>query len=138
MRNSFTNSNWESIYTNNTIIDEEITYWRKYGSGIFPAIIINNKTYRGQMEELAVVNALCAGFAQPPEMCKAILNSVKPDYLIESKNGIRGSVIFVMVVGLILINIVVVYCYRRYTRREMQSEMNTQIESAVSQYFALT
>ena len=39
---------------------------------------------------------------------------------------------------LIFLNMIIVYCYRRYSRREMQKEMNVQIESAVSQYFALT
>lgn len=123
--NSFTSTQWSNPNTNNTLIDEDITYWKKYGSGVFPSIVINNKTYRGQMEEVAVMNALCAGFATPPEMCKGLLNSLSPDYLLENSKGIRGGVIFVLVVGLILLNIVIVYCYRRYTRREIQSEMNT-------------
>ena len=49
----------------------------------------------------------------------------------------KGTIIAI-VVGLLLLNVVIVYCYRRYARREMQKEMHVQIESAVSQYFALT
>lgn len=47
VKNSFTSSDWASSRTNNTIIDQEIKYWQKYGSGIYPAIVINNRTYRG-------------------------------------------------------------------------------------------
>ena len=47
-----------------------------------------------------------------------------------------------MIVGivtvLILINVVIVYCCRRKAKRDMNNEMQMQIESAVSQYFALT
>ena len=46
--------------------------------------------------------------------------------------------IIALVVALILLNVVIVYCCRRKAKRDMQNEMNMQIESAVSQYFALT
>ena len=87
---------------------------------------------------MAVTNAICAGFKDVPTMCKAILQGINPELLQEPEQGIKGGVIFVIVVSLIIVNVVLVYCYRRYTRREIQTEMNTQIESAVSQYFALT
>jgi len=43
-----------------------------------------------------------------------------------------------IVIALILINVVIVYCCRRKAKRDMNNEMQMQIESAVSQYFALT
>lgn len=138
VKNSFSSDNWGDNKTTNSIIDEEIDYWKQYGSGIYPSIVINNRTYRGQLESLAVFNAICSGFASPPSMCLATLGSYQPDFLPESGEGIKGSVIVAIVFILIFLNMVIVYCYRRYARREMQSEMNVQIESAVSQYFALT
>lgn len=51
---------------------------------------------------------------------------------------IDTSYIIALVVVLILLNVVIVYCCRRKAKRDMQNEMNMQIESAVSQYFALT
>ena len=39
---------------------------------------------------------------------------------------------------LILVNVLIVYCCRRKAKRDMNNEMQMQIESAVSQYFALT
>lgn len=50
----------------------------------------------------------------------------------------RPSVIVGIVVILIILNVIIIYCYRRHAKREMQGEMQMQIESAVSQYFALS
>lgn len=44
---SFSSSDWGSASTTNEIIDKEIEYWTKYGSGIYPALVINNRAYRG-------------------------------------------------------------------------------------------
>ena len=40
--------------------------------------------------------------------------------------------IIALVVVLILLNVIIVYCCRRKAKRDMQNEMNMQIESAVS------
>jgi len=56
----------------------------------------------------------------------------------ESHNSIHGGLIVGIVLGLIVLNVIIVYCYRRYTRREMHDEMKMQIESAISQYHALS
>jgi len=53
-------------------------------------------------------------------------------------DGVTWGEIVGLVAGLILLNVLVVYCCRRRARREMQQEMQMQIESQVSQYFALT
>jgi hypothetical protein len=122
VKDSFTGSDWGSNKTNNTIIDAEIDYWKTYGAGIYPAVVINNRTYRGQLETLAVFNAICAGFETAPFMCEAILSSNRPDFLPQDE-GISSGVIVAIVFLLILLNIIIVYCYRRYSKREMQNEM---------------
>ena len=52
--------------------------------------------------------------------------------------GVSGGTVAILVVVVIFINIVVMYCHRRHSKRELQSEMNVKIESAVNQYFALS
>jgi hypothetical protein len=138
VKSSFSGNDWGSKQTSNYIIDEEIEYWKTYGSGIYPSLVINNRTYRGQLESLAVFNALCAGFATPPKICDGTLGSYTPDFLSTQDEGIKSGVIIAIVLLLVLVNVVIVYCYRRYSKREMQNEMQIQIESAVSQYFALS
>jgi hypothetical protein len=115
---SFSTSDWKSNKTVNYIIDEEIDYWKTYGAGIYPAMVINNRTYRGQLESLAVFNAICAGFATPPPICSGTLNAYTPDFLPEDE-GIKSGVIVAIVITLVLLNIIIVYCYRRYSKREM-------------------
>mmetsp|Transcript_13087 Transcript_13087/g.22086 ORF Transcript_13087/g.22086 Transcript_13087/m.22086 type:complete len:415 (+) Transcript_13087:46-1290(+) len=61
---------WNEVGVNNTLIDRDVEYWWKYGTAIYPSIIINNNTYRGQLETQAVFNALCAGFRDPPKPCQ--------------------------------------------------------------------
>ena len=133
---SFTTKQWDSAMTENYMIDSEIEYWKKYGSGIYPAIVINNRTYRGQMEKLAVYNALCAGFKNPPTICQTTLGIYTPEAIPDEVKRpppqVTGGAIVAIVMVVILLNIVIVYCYRRYTRREIQQEMQVKIESAVS------
>jgi hypothetical protein len=64
-------------------------------------------------------------------MCNKILGAYTPDF-IEKEQGISHGAIVFVVISLILLNITIVYCYRRHSKREIQQEMNIQIESAVS------
>lgn len=65
---------WAASTCTNKIIDSEISYWKEFGTNIYPSIVINKKTYRGQIEPLSVFNALCASFADPPQKCLKILH----------------------------------------------------------------
>jgi hypothetical protein len=64
---SFTGTKWASKEVFNDIIDKEIKYWKEFGSVVYPSVVINQKTYRGQIEPLGVYNAICAGFKNPPK-----------------------------------------------------------------------
>ena len=43
-----------------------------------------------------------------------------------------------IIVALILINILIIYCYRRNSKREMNDKLHHEVNSAVSAYFALS
>jgi hypothetical protein len=144
VQRSFTGSDWQSLSSYNERIDNEIAYWREYGTNIYPSVVINQKTYRGQIEPLSVYNAICAGFSDnaTPDQCLKTLHKEKPQQAEELADveefDLDTKYIVALVVVLILLNVVIVYCCRRKAKRDMQNEMNMQIESAVSQYFALT
>lgn len=70
VRDSFSTTDWGSKRTKNTILDEERKLFNIYGAGFYPFVVINNITYRGQINPLNVYNALCAGFANPPKICE--------------------------------------------------------------------
>jgi len=144
VKESFTKpNNWDDKSVRNKIIEKEIGYWKEFGTNIYPSIVINKKTYRGQIDPISVFNALCAGFENPPTECWKTLKMEPPNAFSELMeitvgDGVTMTEVIGLVAGLILLNVLVVYCCRRRARREMQSEMNMQIESQVSQYFALT
>jgi hypothetical protein len=80
--------------------------------------VINNRTYRGQLESLAVFNALCAGFKDKPHACKKTLATTHIDQTID-EDTVSGGTVVLIVFLVILINMTVVWCYRRYNKREM-------------------
>ena len=112
---------------NNTLIDAAKKYQEKYQPTTFPGIVINNQTFRGQLEVEAVLNAICAGFEDPPRMCSKFLstNDVNRADLIfmrEKKHGF-GKVILLCFV-IVLSVAIILCCYRRHAKRQMRKEMN--------------
>lgn len=95
-----------------------------------PSIVINNATYRGQMETQAVMNAICAGFKDSPDICKPILEDpdLKDDYEVGVYNindhGYGMGHILMICLIAVLILVVVLYCYRRHAKRQMKETMN--------------
>jgi hypothetical protein len=135
VKDSFSNSKWSSPTTTNEMIDSEIAYWKEYGTNIYPSIVINKKTFRGQIEPLAVFNAICASFHDPPKQCLKTLHKEPITSLTQVRADIEAafkgqgetvsvSTIITIVTVLILANVVVVYCCRRKARRDMNREMN--------------
>ncbi len=56
----------------------------------------------------------------------------------ESGSSIGTKTIIGLIIALVMINVMLIYCYRRYTKREVNEEMQLQISSMMSQYFALS
>ena len=107
----------------NSLLDSEMSYYNDYGTVLFPSIVINNQTFRGQLEKEAVMNGICAGFAQPPKMCKKLLESdindpsvlFFPDQEIYEVHHVFGVCVLIMsIVGIVLC------MYRRHAKREMK------------------
>lgn len=68
VNNSFEGGN--HLKADNRIFSEENEYWKSYGPHFFPAIIINNVTYRGFLNPEHVFEAICEGFETAPSECK--------------------------------------------------------------------
>ena len=130
VRNSFNDTDWTSKYTVNKLIDDEIHYWREFGTNIYPSVVINKKTFRGQIEPLSVFNAICAAFKSPPSQCmktlhKEPLKSMKEalqdveDAMKNEGHGISRTTVMWIFIVLILVNVVVVYLCRRKAKLDM-------------------
>lgn len=144
MKDSFSRkeNQWGSGSCKNTIIDEEIAAWETLGSNTYPALMINDRAYRGQIEPLSVFNAICAAFADPPKKCWPTLGLYEtqtPTYFTEEDVSglVTSGEIFLSVLAVVAVNVLVVYCCRRRAKRELNHAMQTQIESQIGQYNAL-
>ena len=123
--------------SDNEILEQFVSEWKIFGSGYWPSAVINNRTFRGDLTPDNVFSALCAGFATLPDACGG--NGEKRTIVVRNNNeGISGNVLIGVVVLLILINLFLIVMYRRCTTKEMNDDMQLQVNSAVSQYFALS
>ena len=117
------------------MIDHERDYDRKHGPPMSPAIVINNQTFRGQLEVEAVFNGICAGFAEPPRYCRKFLNSndLEDANLIFWKPRKHSFGRVIAVVTFVMLTVALFfYCYRRSAKRAMKAELKSQVESAVN------
>ena len=78
--------------------------------------MINQRTYRGDLVPDSVLNALCAGFSKEPSYCSRN-NDLKQIYQPE---GITGNVLIFIVGFLVLINLVMIFLYRKCANREIK------------------
>ena len=92
------------------------------------------------MESQAVMNAICAGFAESPPICKPILEDpdLEDDYEVGvfniSDHGYSMTHVLVICVVAVVILIVVLYCYRRHAKRQMkETKDRSQIYSQDAQ-----
>lgn len=130
---TFRRGDYTDFKDENTALSKERDYWNQYGAHFYPSIVINNRTYRGAFEPEAVFNSICAGFKKAPKICGTFNQSTTSII-----KGIQGMTVVYIVVGLIVLNIVLIYCYRRISQREAKEDMRMHVNSAVSQYFALS
>ena len=101
-------------------------------SGIFynPAVVINNKVYRGSLDPENVFRTICAGFNVTPSVC---LNEQE----LLMRRGLSYTGIIWILVIIIVCTLIILWCYRRYERKELKEEMHLQISSMMTRYFSL-
>ena len=89
---------------------------------MFPSIVINNSTYRGQIETNAVFNAICAAFTDPPKFCRKLLAADDIEHNlklgdIELITGWHPKHVVMICVAMVGGLLVFLYCYRRHAKR---------------------
>ena len=101
----------------NRLLRKMLQEWTDYGHHIYPSVVINDVTFRGQLSPFNVFEAICAGFKDLPKHCSAWLQekdlgTPHIDEIIKKK-GIRRSHFVKIIVGLISVNIVFVFLYKK-------------------------
>lgn len=74
-------TSWDSNSVNyqtdeNPTLAEMQEQWNKYGSHLFPSVVINNITFRGQVNADNVFEAACSAFSTLPHGCNQWVNGV--------------------------------------------------------------
>ena len=130
-----TNPNFQK--DDNKILKQDAEKWKAYGSAYWPAIIINDRTYRGDLIPDNVMLGLCSSFLDEPSFCREFrVETGAP--LTGVGSGVTRTVLIFVVVFLVLLNVAIIMLYRRCHNRELKQNMHMQVNSAVSQYFALS
>lgn len=129
----------------NTILREQYTLWKSLGMPLHPLIIINDQTYRGDLEIEEVKLALCAGFEpmSRPSFCQTWIihpaNEDETDDSSSQSDGISNTALIILCVTLVVIVtlVLVVVCWKFWMKKDMDSDMKGQINMAVGQFFEL-
>jgi hypothetical protein len=93
--------------------------------------VINNRTYMGVLDPENAFESVCAGFKNTPKECKTHKLGIAP------QAGVSITKLIFIIFGVVVLNILLLICYRRYSKKEVNEQMQMHINSAVSQYFAL-
>ena len=145
---SFEQSGPEADYSmdDNKHLRSMLFEWNNLGSHLYPSVVVNNITFRGQMNPYNVFEAICAGYKDTPNECTTFLlqEGLAPVLNQEDyedsvrREGVRQTTFFGIIALLVLGNIILVLAYRKCLQKEIQDDMKIHVSSAVSQYVALS
>ncbi|CAG9329323.1 unnamed protein product [Blepharisma stoltei] len=137
MEKSFEGSNHNQELDDNKILRKEKESLLQSGIFFYPTIYINNQTFRGDLEATELMTAICAGFKEEPKVCIDFrLN--RNDDPEPTQTGIGVSTLVMIIIFSAVVLGVILFFYRRWIKRELNYEMKMQVNSAVSQYIALS
>ena len=126
--------------TDNDILKENAKLWKDYGSLFWPAITINQVTYRGTITPENVLQDLCANLKEKPEVCVNFYKRehiVYQDEVVEGPDTISAELLIFVVLILVGVNVVLILLYRRCVKKEMEDTMGYRVSNAVSQYISV-
>jgi hypothetical protein len=143
IKDSFESNGPEPDYAmdDNKILRDMLFEWNNLGSHLYPSVVINNVTFRGQLNPYNVFEAICAGYKDTPSECINFLisegmapNLNQEEYDAESakRSGVRQTTFMGIIALLVVANIILVLAYRKCLQKEIQDDMKIQVSSAVS------
>ena len=122
----------------NIMFRENAVDWLQLGTHIYPSLTINDRTFRGRLTPDNAFEAICASFSEMPRPCLKWYNRHKIPVPQGRSSGVSQKVLFLYIVLIIAMNTTIIICYRIHFRKELKTEMQQQVNSAVSQYIALS
>lgn len=90
-----------------------------FGTGYYPSVIINNRTFRGDLNPVSVLRAVCSGFSRSPSACKNLDDPSTVIVISSDNEGISGNVLIAVVILLVFVNVILIVLYRRCTNKDI-------------------
>jgi hypothetical protein len=90
--------------------------WLEHGTHLYPGVVINGETFRGQVNPDNILEAVCESFTDMPRYCKTWLK--KEGIVVE--DGISNFALGLIIFGLLVVNLIIVIAYRAYLNKEIK------------------
>ena len=137
---------WDKDYktAENSVLKKNAGRWKEYGTLYWPSVTINQVTYRGDITAENILEIICAALASKPNVCLNFYKEEhiaykKPSFLTANRDRFASVELLIGIVVLLIgINVVLVFCYRRCQKREMEENLGDQVGAAVSHYIAVS
>lgn len=123
---SFTNE--DHGLGDNTVLSQEVKAWNNHGAHYIPSVIINQVAYRGVLDPENVYSAICNGYKDPQEECKAYI-----DDTFKNADKVTFNWFILVIVFLIILNVALLLICKRINQRSMKQE----VTDAVNDYMKL-
>lgn len=112
-------------------MSENAENWKEYGTLYWPSIVINKRTFRGDVNAENVMEAVCAAYNDPPQACIDFFKVEEIVYVNNREVGaavpddsISTELLIFIVTFLVGVNLLLILAYRRCMKREMQEDMS--------------
>lgn len=121
IKETFTGYDWNA--NDNQVLRKDAKDWNSYGSHMYPAVVINGKTLRGHLTPNNVFEAICAAFKYEPDECRDFYDQEEIPVPKYQASGVNTRTLIMIMAVLVMVNLVIIFFYRRYLQRELQTDM---------------
>ena len=132
--------------SNNVLLEADKQWGSQHNLIAHPSILINNFTYRGDIDFVDLKQAICSAYQVRPEYCNiaaALEDAENINTYVNASYAKKMTLVFgkfhFFVIGLLILlcNVVLLLGIRRWNAKSQSERINTEVNAAVSQYFAL-
>ncbi|OMJ93128.1 hypothetical protein SteCoe_3945 [Stentor coeruleus] len=122
----------------NFLLKQERKAMLDRGIFFYPSLIINNQTFRGDLESVEVMTALCAGFKNQPNYCIEYFDGISDDNISDDDKRVSPRILVLIIFFSLIAFVVILFLYRKWLRKYASETMKKEITKTISQYIALT
>ena len=132
--------------SNNKLFEADKLWGSKHNLISHPTILINDFTYRGDIDFTDLKQAICSAYQVRPEYCNIAaaledaddINTYVTASYARKMTLVFGKIHFIVIgIAIVLLNVLLLVCIRRWNAKSQSERINSQVNAAVSSYFAL-